>query len=91
MDESREPEGRALRGNRDFHLTFWSQACADYCDQFLLVALTWGALHQLGGTALGIILACWTVPRGVLLLLSGVFIDRWDRRAIAANSDGGTS
>ena len=84
MDELPDRKGRALRGNRDFHLTFWSQACADYCDQFLLVALTWGALHELGGTALGIILACWTVPRGVLLLLSGVFIDRWDRRAIAA-------
>lgn len=83
MDDPADRKGRTLRRNRDFHITFWAQACTDYCDQFLVVALTWGALHRLSGTDLGIILACWTVPRGVTLLLSGVFVDRWDRRTIA--------
>src|SRR5579875_3971133 len=79
----RTPQETTLRRNRYFHITFWAQACTDYCDQFLVVALTWGALHRLSGTDLGVILACWTVPRGVTLLLSGVFVDRWDRRTIA--------
>jgi MFS transporter, DHA3 family, macrolide efflux protein len=72
-----------LRRNRNFHITFWAQACTDYCDQFLVVALTWGALHRLGGADLGLVLASWALPRGALLLLSGVFVDRWDRRAVA--------
>ncbi len=83
MDDLPDHNGSGLRGNRNFHITFWAQACTDYCDQFLAVTLTWGALHELGGTALGIILACWTIPRGAMLLLSGVFVDRWDRRTIA--------
>jgi DHA3 family macrolide efflux protein-like MFS transporter len=82
-DDLPDRQAGALRGNRYFHITFWAQACADYCDQLLLVALTWGVLHRLGGAALGIVLASWTIPRGVLLLLSGVFVDRWDRRTIA--------
>lgn len=72
-----------LRANRQFHVVFWAQGCTDYCDQLLVVALTWGALHRLGGASLGLVLASWTVPRGVVLLFSGVFIDRWDRRSVA--------
>ncbi|HET9893472.1 MAG TPA: MFS transporter [Streptosporangiaceae bacterium] len=83
MDDLPGHNGRGLRGNRYFHITFWAQACTDYCDSFLAVTLTWGALHELGGTALGLILACWTIPRGAMLLMSGVFVDRWDRRTIA--------
>jgi DHA3 family macrolide efflux protein-like MFS transporter len=83
LDDPPVIKNRTLRRNRHYHVTFWAQAGTDYCDQLLLVSLTWGALHRLGGADLGLVLACWTIPRGVVLLLSGVFIDRWDRRTVA--------
>ena len=62
----------------------WSQACTDTCEQFLIMAITWAALHQFGSARLGLVLAAWAIPRGVLLLFGGVLVDRSDKRSLTA-------
>ena len=62
----------------------WSQACTDGCEQFLVMAITWAALHQFGSAKLGLVLAAWAIPRGVLLLFGGVLVDRSERRRLTA-------
>jgi DHA3 family macrolide efflux protein-like MFS transporter len=66
----------------------WSQACTDFCGQLLIMAITWAALHQFGSARLGLVLAAWAVPRGVLLLFGGVLVDRSDRRLLTATVGG---
>src|SRR4051812_11108284 len=56
-----------LRRNRAYLAVMWSQACTDFCGQLLIMAITWAALHQFGSARLGLVLAAWAVPRGVLL------------------------
>lgn len=68
---------------RLFRITFVAQSLVELADQFLIVAVTWAVLSGNSGTALGLVLACWAVPRGVFLLLGGVLVDRLDRRVLA--------
>lgn len=46
------------------------------------MAITWAALHQFGSARLGLVLAAWAIPRGVLLLFGGVVVDRSDKRSL---------
>lgn len=55
----------------------------------LLVALSWAVLTTSGGPALGLVLLAWSGPRGVFLLVGGVFVDRGDRRLIGASAGAG--
>lgn len=77
-----------LRGNRAYQAVMWSQACTDFCGQFLIMAITWAALHQFGSARLGLVLAAWAVPRGVLLIFGGVLVDRSNKRLLAATVGG---
>ncbi|ACU73463.1 major facilitator superfamily MFS_1 [Catenulispora acidiphila DSM 44928] len=71
-----------LLRNRPYQAVSWSQTCTDFAEQFLIVAITWAAVHTFGGDRLGLVLAAWAVPRGLLLLFGGVLADRKDRRAV---------
>lgn len=84
-DEPVRPPAAAgpLRRNRCYQAMFWSQTCTDFAEQFVLVAIIWAVLHTFGGGKLGLVLAMWAVPRGLLLLFGGVLIDRGDRRFLA--------
>jgi MFS family permease len=83
MTATNMPGTRPLRKNRAYQGVFWSQTCTDFAEQFLIVAITWAALHRFGGQKLGFVMAAWAVPRGLLLLFGGVVADRWDRRSLA--------
>lgn len=74
-----------LLRNRSYQAVFWSQTCTDFAEQFLIVAITWAAVHAFGGGRLGLVLAAWAIPRGVLLLFGGVLADRKDRRAVGVS------
>lgn len=76
-----QPTEHLLR-NRPYQAMFWSQTCTDLAEQFLIVSITWAALHTFGGGRLGLVLAAWAIPRGLLLLFGGVLADRKDRRAV---------
>ncbi|HEX4726580.1 MAG TPA: MFS transporter [Jatrophihabitans sp.] len=73
-----------LRRHRSYQAVIWSQACTDGCEQFLVMAITWAALHQFGSAKLGLVLAAWAIPRGLLLLFGGVLVDRSERRSLTA-------
>jgi MFS family permease len=79
-----QEETVSLRRNRAYQGVFWSQTCTDFAEQFLIVAITWAALHQFGGVHLGVVLASWAIPRSSLMLFGGVLVDRWDRRTLTA-------
>jgi MFS family permease len=76
--QSAEP----LLRNRPYQAVFWSQTCTDFAEQFLIVSITWAAVHTFGGDRLGLVLAAWAIPRGLLLLFGGVLADRKDRRTV---------
>jgi MFS transporter, DHA3 family, macrolide efflux protein len=67
---------------RPFLAAFSSQACSDIAEQFVVVALTWIVVRSFGGVSLGLVLAAWALPRGVLLLFGGVVADRTDKRTL---------
>jgi MFS family permease len=71
---------------RPFSYVFAAQTCTELADQVFLVALTWSVLATEHGSGLGLVLAAWTGPRGLFLLLGGVLLDRWDRRLLARGS-----
>lgn len=78
------PASIPLRRHRPYQAVFWSQASTDSCEQFLVMAMTWAALHQFGSAKLGLVLAAWAIPRGLLLLFGGVLVDRSDKRSLTA-------
>ena len=82
LPESAEPPTIPLHRHRVYQAVIWSQTCTDTCEQFLIMAITWAALHQFGSARLGLVLAAWAVPRGVLLLFGGVLVDRSDKRSL---------
>jgi MFS family permease len=79
-DEPRR--GSVLRQPR-FQRVFAAQTLVEVADQFLTVAVAWAVLGHGGGAVLGLVLACWAIPRGVFLLFGGVLSDRVDRRVLA--------
>ncbi|HDR7315475.1 MFS transporter [Bacillus cytotoxicus] len=71
---------KSLFLNRSFIAIFFSQACVYLGDQFLIVALSWTVAQEMGGFSLGLVLAAWSIPRGILLFIGGVFADRYERK-----------
>jgi MFS family permease len=68
---------------RDFRLLWAGQAISTFGDQFALVALPWLALRVSGsGVALGGVLAAMAIPRAVLMLVGGVYVDRLSPRRV---------
>ncbi|HST49879.1 MFS transporter [Jatrophihabitans sp.] len=84
LPESAELPTIPLRRHRVYQAVIWSQTCTDTCEQFLIMAITWAALHEFGSARLGLVLAAWAIPRGVLLLFGGVLVDRSDKRSLTA-------
>jgi MFS family permease len=83
----------AMRGSvfahRAFRVAFGSQSLVELADQFLVVAVAWAVISHANGAALGLVLACWAIPRGLFLLFGGVLVDRVDRRLLAVGCGAG--
>jgi MFS family permease len=75
--------------NRQFRLLFAGQAVSVVGDALFPVALAFAVLDDLDGTPaqLGIVLAAQTLPMAVLILASGVWADRLNRRNVMIVSD----
>ncbi|NES16306.1 MULTISPECIES: MFS transporter [Micromonospora] len=56
-------------------------------DQVYFVALAWAAVQSTGARGTGLVLAVGSVPRLVLLLVGGAFVDRWGARRLMLGSD----
>jgi MFS family permease len=82
---SRVPE--VLR-QRDFRLLFSSFAVSVLGDRMVAIALAFAVL-ELGGSAsaVGVVLACRTLPLVASVLVGGVVADRVSRRAVMVASD----
>lgn len=82
------PESLAVLRQRDFRLLFCGQAVSVLGDRMVAVALAFAVL-ELGGSAsaVGLVLACRTLPLVGCLLIGGVVADRTSRRAVMVAAD----
>ena len=68
---------------RDFRLLWFGESVSVLGDQFALVALPWLALLLTGSPlALGTVLAMMAVPRAVLMVVGGAYVDRLSPRTV---------
>jgi MFS family permease len=68
---------------RDFRLLWFGESVSVLGDQFALVALPWLALLLTGSPlALGTVLALMAVPRAVLMVVGGAYVDRLSPRTV---------
>lgn len=75
-------------GVRDFRLLWLGESVSALGDQFALIALPWLALVLTGSAlALGGVLALTGVPRALLMLVGGVWVDRLSPRRIMLASN----
>jgi MFS family permease len=75
---------------RNFRLLSFGQSTSTIGDYCYLVALPWLILSGHGGTVLlGAVLACYGVPRTVLIPVGGVLSDRFGPRTVMLASDAG--
>jgi MFS family permease len=75
-------------GNRSFRLLSMGQLASTIGDLSYAVALPWFVLSSHGGPIeLGAILACYGVPRTVLIPAGGVLADRWGPRVVMLAAD----
>ena len=73
---------------RDFRLLWLGEAISSLGDQFAMIALPWLALVLTGdGFALGTVLALMAVPRALLMLVGGVYVDRLSPRRVMLASN----
>jgi MFS family permease len=73
---------------RDFRLLFGGTATSILGDQFYLIATPWLVLQMTNDPlALGFVTALGGIPRAVLMLLGGAFVDRFSQRAVMIASD----
>ena len=73
---------------RDFRLVWFGEGVSLLGDHFNSVALAWLVLGMTGsGFALGAILVAAAIPRGIFILLGGVFSDRVSPRDLALASN----
>ena len=73
---------------RDFRLLWLGESISALGDQFALIALPWLALVLTGSAlALGGVLALMGVPRALLMLVGGVWVDRLSPRRIMLASN----
>jgi MFS family permease len=77
--------------SHQFRLLFAGQSVSVVGDALFPVALAFAVLDELDGTPaqLGIVLAAQTLPLAVLILASGVWADRVNRRNVMIASDAG--
>ena len=85
-------DGRLWRGGplkvRNFRLLSLGQLTSTVGDYCYAVALPWLVLSSHGGTVLlGIVLACYGLPRAVLIPVGGVLADRLSPRAVMLAAD----
>jgi len=73
----------------DWNLTRYliGRAASLIGDQVYFVALAWAAMKTAGPSGVGIALAAATIPRAVLLLAGGVFVDRYGAKTIMLGSN----
>jgi MFS family permease len=75
-------------GNRSFQLLSMGQLASTVGDLCYAVALPWFVLSSHGGPVeLGTVLACYGVPRTVLIPVGGVLADRWGPRVVMLAAD----
>ena len=73
---------------RDFRLLWAGEAISTLGDQFALIALPWLALLLTGSAlALGTVMATMAVPRAVLMLVGGAYVDRLSPRRVMLASN----
>ncbi len=85
----RLPERFAVLGERDFRLYFVGNAVSLIGDYMLPVALAFAVLEKYDDPgALGIVLASFSTPFVLLLLVGGVVADRFPRRSVLVVTDG---
>ncbi len=73
---------------RDFRLLWLGEAISSLGDQFAMIALPWLALVLTGDAlALGAVLALMAVPRAVLMLVGGAYVDRLSPRLVMVGSN----
>ncbi len=84
----RPPEPRrALPRARDSGLWLSGYASSLVGDQIFYVALTWAAVSVLSPARVGLVLVLGSIPRAVVLLAGGVFVDRIGPKRIIIVSD----
>ena len=77
-------------GNRSFLLLSGGQLASTIGDLSYAVALPWLVLSNHGGTVLlGAVLACYGVPRTVLIPVGGILADRIGPRLVMLIADAG--
>lgn len=85
MTDQRPPSPFAVR---DFRLLWFGEAISALGDQFAFIALPWLALVMTGSAlALGGVLALMAVPRALLMLVGGVWVDRLSPRRVMLGSN----
>ncbi len=68
---------------RNFRLLWIGEAVSGLGDQFAFIALPWLALVLTGsGLALGSVLAVMAIPRAVLMVIGGAYVDRLSPRRV---------
>jgi MFS family permease len=73
---------------RDFRLLWIGEAVSTLGDQFAMIALPWLALVLTGSAlALGAVLALMAVPRAVLMIVGGAYVDRLSPRRVMLASN----
>ncbi|NJD29134.1 MAG: MFS transporter [Chloroflexi bacterium] len=73
---------------RDFRLLWLGEAVSAIGDQFALIALPWLALVLTGNAlALGGVLAVMAIPRALLMVVGGVWVDRMSPRSVMLASN----
>jgi MFS family permease len=82
------PESLAVLRQREFRLFFGGQAVSVFGDRMVAVALAFAVLEVGGSTsAVGLVLACATLPLVACVLVGGVVADRMSRRALMVGAD----
>jgi len=73
---------------RDFRLLWLGEAISTLGDQFAMIALPWLALLLTGSPlALGAVMATMAVPRAVLMVVGGAYVDRLSPRRVMLASN----
>lgn len=68
---------------RDFRLVWTGESISILGDQFYMIALPWLTLQLTGsGLALATVAALGGIPRAILMLVGGVFTDRYSPRTV---------
>jgi MFS family permease len=69
-----------LRRDARIHAWVLARGVSELGDSVWMIALAWTAVHVAGPGAAGLLLGIGTLPRAALVLVGGVFADRWDAR-----------